>query len=86
MVTQVTGAALAVDNTFLQYQASQRSREAAEENAAAEQVRFRVGATTNFELVTAQNQVTQARLSELQALIGHLNAVAEFDRVQRVGN
>lgn len=86
VVTQVTAAALAVDNTFLQYEAAQRSREAAEENAAAEQVRFRVGATTNFELVAAQNQVTEARLSELQALIGHLNAVAEFDRVQRVGN
>ncbi|MEJ2539256.1 MAG: TolC family protein [Gemmatimonadota bacterium] len=86
VVTQVTGAALAVDNTFLQYEAAQRSREAAEENAAAEQVRFNVGAATNFELVTAQNQVTEARLSELQALIAHLNAVAEFDRVQRVGN
>jgi outer membrane protein TolC len=45
-----------------------------------------VGAATNFELVTAQNQVTEARLSELQALIAHLNAVAQFDRIQRVGN
>jgi outer membrane protein len=86
VVTQVTSAGLAVDNTFLQYQAAQRSREAAEENAAAEQVRFNVGAATNFELVTAQNQVTEARLSELQALIAHLNAVAQFDRIQRVGN
>ena len=86
VVTQVTGAGLAVDNIFLQYEAAQRSREAAEENAAAEQVRFNVGAATNFELVTAQNQVTEARLSELQSLIAHLNAVAEFDRVQRVGN
>jgi outer membrane protein TolC len=85
VVTQVTGAALAVDNTFLQYQAAQRSREAAEENAAAEQVRFNVGAATNFELVTARNQVTEARLSELRALISHLNAITEFDRVQRVG-
>lgn len=86
VVTQVTGAGLAVDNTFLQYQAAQRSREAAEQNAAAEQVRFNVGATTNFELVAAQNQVTSARLAELQALIAHLNAVAEFERIQRVGN
>ena len=30
-------------------------------------------------------RVTEARLSELRALIGHLNAVSEFDRVQRVG-
>lgn len=86
VVTQVTSAGLAVNNTYLQVQAAQRSREAAEQNAAAEQVRFNVGAATNFELVTAQNQVTTARLSELQAVIAHLNAVAEFDRVQRVGN
>lgn len=85
VVTQVTSAGLAVDNTFLQWQAAQRSREAAEQNAAAEQVRFNVGAATNFELVAAQNQATTARLSELQALINHLNAIAEFDRVQRVG-
>ncbi|HSG47554.1 MAG TPA: TolC family protein [Longimicrobiales bacterium] len=86
IVTQVTSAGLAVNNTYLQHQAAQRSREAAEQNAAAEQVRFNVGAATNFELVTAQNQVTTARLSELQALIAHLNAVAEFDRIQRIGN
>ena len=85
VVTQVTSAGLAVNNTYLQYQAAQRSREAAEQNAAAEQVRFNVGAATNFELVTAQNQVTTARLSELQALIAHLNAVAAFDRIQRIG-
>jgi outer membrane protein TolC len=85
VVTQVTSAGLAVDNTYLQYRAAQRSREAAEQNAAAEAVRFDVGAATNFELVTAQNALTLARLSELQALIDHLNAVAAFDRVQRVG-
>ncbi|UCC26229.1 MAG: TolC family protein [Gemmatimonadales bacterium] len=86
IVTQVTNSGLAVDNTFLQYQAAQRSREAAELNAAAEQVRFNVGAATNFELVAAQNQVTSARLAELQALIAHLNAAAAFERIQRVGS
>ncbi|MDT8340053.1 MAG: TolC family protein [Longimicrobiales bacterium] len=86
VVTQVTSGGLSVQNTFLQYQAAQRSREAAEQNAAAEQVRFNVGAATNFELVTAQNQLTQARLAELQAMIAHINAVATFERIQRVGN
>ena len=85
VVTQVTAAGLAVQNTFLQHQAAQRSRVASEQNVAAELARFGVGVATNFELVTAQNALTTARLSELQALINHLNAIAEFERVQRVG-
>jgi outer membrane protein TolC len=44
-----------------------------------------VGAATNFEVVQSQNQLTSARLSELQAVINHVNAIAEFDRVQRYG-
>ena len=86
VVTQVTAAGLAVGNTFLQHQAAQRSREASEQNLQAEQTRFNVGIATNFELVAAQNAATTARLSELQALINHLNAISDFDRVQRVGN
>lgn len=85
VVTQVTSAGLAVQNTFLQHQAAQRNRIASEQNVAAELARFGVGVATNFELVTAQNALTTARLSELQALINHLNAIAEFERVQRVG-
>ena len=41
--------------------------------------------STNFNVVQAQNNLTTARLSELRALISYLNAIAEFDRVQRVG-
>ena len=85
VVTQVTSAGLAVQNTFLQHEAAQRSRVASEQNVAAELARFGVGVATNFELVTAQNALTSARLSELQALINHLHAIAEFERVQRVG-
>jgi outer membrane protein TolC len=86
VVTQVTGAGLAVRNTYLQYEAAQRNAEASELNLEAELARFDVGASTNFEVVSAQNQLTQARISVLQALIGHLNAITEFERVRRVGN
>lgn len=86
VVTQVTGAGLAVRNTYLQYEAAQRNAAASELNLEAELARFDVGASTNFEVVTAQNQLTQARLSVLQALISHLNAITEFQRVRRVGN
>jgi outer membrane protein TolC len=59
--------------------------ELAEESAAAEVTRFNAGVATNVEVVAAQDALTSARLSELRALINHVNAIAEFERVQRVG-
>jgi outer membrane protein TolC len=85
IITQVTQAGLAVRNSYLQYQAAQRNRETAERNAEAELLRFSVGVATNFEVVSAQNSLTSARLSELQSIINHVNAVRQFDRVQTVG-
>ena len=85
IVTQVTNAGLAVQNAFLQLEAARRSREAAERSAGAEMARFQVGAATNLEVVTAQNSQTEARLSELRAVIDYVNAAADFERVQRVG-
>jgi outer membrane protein TolC len=83
--TQVTNAGYAVENTYKQYQAAQKAREVAERNAEAEQIRFEVGMSTNYNVVQAQTNLTTQRLAELRAVIAYLNAVAEFDRVQRVG-
>jgi outer membrane protein len=82
---EVTNAGLAVENTYKQYQAAVKSREAQERNVEAEQTRFDVGMSTNFNVVQVQNSLTLARLSELSRVIAHLNAVAEFERVQIVG-
>ena len=86
IVTQVTTAGLAVRNTYLQVEAARRAREAAERSTEAERLRHDLGVATSFELLTVQNAMTSARLSELRAIINHMNAVAEFERVQRVGN
>ncbi len=86
VVTQVTDAGLAVTDTQLQYAAAQRSRELAEENAVATITRFNAGVATNFEVAQANDDLTSARLSELRALINHISAIAEFERVQRVGS
>jgi len=85
IVTQVTGAGLNVNDTYLQWQAAQRSRAVAERSAEIEQTRFNVGASTNFEVTQAQDDLRSARLSELRATINYVNAIAEFERVQRVG-
>jgi outer membrane protein len=85
VTADVTNAGLAVNNTYKQYQAAQKAREVAERNAVAEQTRFDVGMSTNYNVVQAQNNLTSQRLTELRAIISYLNAVAEFDRIQRVG-
>jgi outer membrane protein TolC len=85
IVTEVTNAGLAVRDTRLQLDAATRSRELSEESLQAEVTRFNAGVATNFEVVTAQDALTSARLSELRATINHVNAIAEFERVQRVG-
>ncbi len=85
IVTEVTDVGLSVRDTYLQLQAARRSREVAERNAYIELTRFNVGASTNYEVVQAQNALTTARLSELRAVINHVNALAQFERVQTVG-
>ena len=76
---------VARDGQLLNRAAAQKAREVAERNAEAEQTRFDVGMSTNYNVVQAQNNLTTQRLAELRALISYLNAVAEFDRIQRVG-
>ena len=85
VVTEVTDAGLAVTDTRLQLAAAQRSRQLAEESAAATVSRFNAGVATNFEVGEANDDLTSARLSELRALINHINAIAAFERVQLVG-
>jgi outer membrane protein TolC len=85
ITAQVTNAGLAVENTYKQLQQAQKSREAQEKTANAAQTRNTVGLATNFEVVQQLNSLTSARLTELSRLIAYLNAVAEYDRVVRVG-
>ncbi len=82
--TAVTRAGLDVQSTYKQLLAAQKSREAAERTLEAELTRFSVGMSTNFQVISLQNALTSARNSELSATIRYINAIAEFDRVQRI--
>jgi hypothetical protein len=57
--TQVINAGLNVENSYKLYLASVKSREAAEVNADAAQVRFDNGLLTNVEVVSQQNALTK---------------------------
>jgi outer membrane protein len=82
--TQVTRAGLDVQSRYKQLLAAQKSREAAERTLQAELTRFSVGMSTNFQVISLQNALTSARNSELSATINYINAIAEFDRVQKI--
>jgi outer membrane protein TolC len=85
ITAQVTNAGLAVENTYKQLQQAQKSREAQERSTNAAVTRNEVGLATNFEVVQQNNSLTSARLSELSRLLAYLIAVAEFDRVVKIG-
>ena len=83
--TDVTTAGLSVQNTWQQLNAARKSREAAEKQAEAEQTRFDNGMSNNYNIALAQNDLTSRRLSELNAIIGYVNAIADFEKAQKVG-
>jgi len=83
--TDVTNAGLAVQNAYLQLQAARKSREAAEKTADATQTRFDNGLATVFEVSQNFNTLTASRLSELNAVIRYVNAIADYEKKQKVG-
>lgn len=82
---EVYNAGLAVQNTYKQLEVAIKARDVAVRNAEAEQVRFDVGMSNPYNVALAQNNLTNARLTELSRMIAYINAVAEFERVQRFG-
>ena len=83
--TDVTNAGLAVQNSYKQLLAARKSREAAERNAEAEQVRFENGMSNNYNVALALNDLTTRRQSELNAIITYINAIADYEKKQHVG-
>jgi HAE1 family hydrophobic/amphiphilic exporter-1 len=83
--TDVTNAGLAVQNSYQQLLAARKSREAADRNAEAEQVRFENGMSNNYNVAFALNDLTSRRLAELRAIISYVNAIADYEKKQRAG-
>jgi outer membrane protein TolC len=80
--TDVTNAALQVENGLTRYQAALAARQLAQTRLEAEQSRFDVGLSTNFFVVQAQRDLATAQNSELRALLDYRRALVDFQRVQ----
>ncbi|MBI4264633.1 MAG: TolC family protein [Acidobacteria bacterium] len=82
VATEVTNAALQVDNGLRRYEAASAARQLAQTRLEAEQSRFDVGLSTNFFVVQAQRDLATAQNSELRALLDYRRALVDFQRVQ----
>ena len=57
-----------------------KARELAAQKTEIEREKLNLGVTTNFQLVTFENDLVLAENAELDALVNHLNAATELDR------
>jgi outer membrane protein len=83
IVTEVTSAAIQLRNAVEAVQAAQASRGLMQQRAEAEQAKFGVGMSTNYFVVLAQRDLSDARNSELRATLNYRKALVEFERVQQ---
>jgi outer membrane protein TolC len=77
---QVLDAAAAVETAGQRIEAAQAGREAAEVQLSAERDRYTTGLSTNFLVLTRQNDLSRARLDEISALTDYRMARTEMAR------
>jgi HAE1 family hydrophobic/amphiphilic exporter-1 len=81
IVIEVRNALQNVEAARQSIEAARAARLAREKQLEGEQERFAAGMSTNFLVLQYQNQLSQARGMELQALIAYNKAIAELQRV-----
>ena len=80
IAVEVQNAATALDTAIGRIQAARAGLAAAEIQLRAEQDRFSVGATTNFFVLTRQNDLALAQVAETAALTDYRKALTELGR------
>ncbi|MGH9308218.1 MAG: efflux RND transporter permease subunit, partial [Vicinamibacterales bacterium] len=83
VVKEVRDAALRLEQNRQRIETARLGRELAEQRLDAEQKRFEVGMSTNFNVIQAQRDLAVARNSELQAQLDYQLALIAFETVQR---
>jgi outer membrane protein len=82
VATDVTNAAIQVQNTAEAVQAAQAARELSQKKLEAEQSKFEVGMSTNYFVVQAQRDLSDAQNSELRAILNYRKSLVELERLQ----
>jgi outer membrane protein len=82
IATEVLNAATALETAAGRIQAARSGLVAAQTQLRAEQDRFEAGLTTNFFVLTRQNDLAQAQLAEISALTDYRTAQTEWSRAK----
>jgi len=80
VATEVRTAARGVVTAAKQIDAARKSTEYQEKNLDAERKRYENGMSTSFNITQIQDQLTQARSTQVQAIVGYRTALAEYYR------
>jgi outer membrane protein len=82
IATDVTSAAIQAQNSAEAVQAAKAASDLAQKKLEAEQSKFEVGMSTNYFVVQAQRDLSDARNSELRAVANYRKALVELERLQ----
>jgi outer membrane protein TolC len=85
VVREVRQAAMQLEQNRQRIDTTRVGRELSEQRLDAEQKRFEVGMSTNFNVIQAQRDLAVARNNELQAQLDYQLALIAYETVQRVG-
>jgi len=83
VATDVTNAAINVTGGAERVQAAQAAREFAQKTLEAEQSKFEVGMSTNYNVILAQRDLATAQSNELQAVLNYRKSLVELERLQQ---
>jgi hydrophobic/amphiphilic exporter-1 (mainly G- bacteria), HAE1 family len=85
VVRDVRQTALDLDQNRQRIDTTRAARELEEQRLDAEQKRYQVGMSTNFNVIQAQRDLAVARNNELQAQLDYQLALINFETVQKIG-
>jgi outer membrane protein TolC len=83
VATELTNQAITIRSNAERVQAAQAARELAQKQLDAENSKFAVGMSTNYFVITAQNQLATSQNNELQAILNYRKSLVDFDRLQQ---
>jgi outer membrane protein TolC len=83
VATDVTNAVLTAQSNTERVQAAQAARELAQKQLEAEQSKFEVGMSTNFNVIQSQRDLANAQNNELQAILNYRKSLVELERLQQ---
>jgi outer membrane protein TolC len=83
VATDVTNAVISLQSGVERVQAAQAARELSQKTLEAEQSKFEVGMSTNYNVILTQRDLATAQSNELQAILNYRKALVELERLQQ---